>query len=119
MLTTLKVIAVAYLLVGSFMAARSMRQIYSPDRYRWRLEILGLSSFEAQRRAQFFASPYGFLRLFVWAQFGWPVVAGAVAVDRWHERQLRKKERAQGESRKAVLGEPNDGTIQETQQGGT
>ncbi len=87
MLTALAIITGAYLSVGGVMAARSMRQIYSPDRYRWRLETLGLSSFEAQRRAQFFATGLGFLRLFVWAQFGWPVVAGSVLVDRWRERR--------------------------------
>ena len=77
----------AYLLVGGIMATRSMSRIYSPGRHSWRREALGLSAFEAERRTRFFASAYGFLTVFAWAQFGWPVVAGAVMADRWCERR--------------------------------
>jgi hypothetical protein len=87
MLTALAIITGTYLSVGSVMAARSMRKIYSPDRHTWRREALGLSAFEAERRTRFFASAHGFLTVFVWAQFGWPVVAGSVLVDRWRERR--------------------------------
>ena len=87
MVSTIAIIIGAYIVVGGIMAARSMSRIYSPDRHTWRREALGLSAFEAERRTRFFATAQGFLSVFVWAQFGWPVVAGAVMVDRWRERR--------------------------------
>jgi hypothetical protein len=85
--STIAIIIGAYIVVGGIMAARSMSRIYSPDRHTWRREALGLSAFEAERRTRFFASAHGFLTVFAWAQFGWPVVAGAVMADRWRERR--------------------------------
>ena len=93
-MSTIAIILGAYLVIGSIMAARSMSRIYSPGRHSWRREALGLSAFEAERRTRFFASASGFLSVFVWAQFGWPLVAGAVLKDKWHEFQ-----RAQGNRR--------------------
>jgi len=92
--STIAIFIGAYLVVGGIMAARSMSRIYSPGRHSWRREALGLSAFEAERRTRFFASANGFLTVFAWAQFGWPVVAGAVMADRWRERRRVKKDQA-------------------------
>ncbi len=88
----------AYLVVGGIMAARSMSRIYSPGRHSWRREALGLSAFEAERRTRFFASAHGFLTVFAWAQFGWPVVAGAVLKDKWRERRRVGEDQALAET---------------------
>lgn len=95
MLTTFTFIAGAYLLVGSLMAARSMAKIYSSDRHRWRLETLGLTSFEAERRAGYFRTGLGFLRVFLLAQFAWGFIVASILWDSWLERRRLKKERAE------------------------
>lgn len=107
MLTTLAVIAGAYLLVGCIMAGRSMRQIYSPDRHRWRRETLGLSTFEAERREHFFRTGFGFLQLFLLAQFAWAIIFAAILWDSWRERQRLK---ASGLKLPSTSGIPTDAT---------
>ena len=87
MLTTFTFIAGAYLLVGSLMAIRSMAKIYSSDRHQWRLETLGLTAYEAERRARYFRTGLGFLRVFLLAQFAWGFIVASILWDSWREKQ--------------------------------
>ena len=101
MLVLLKVIALLWILIGSVLSYRALRDLFDPDlqpaRNAWRRQEFGVR--EAQRRADFYMTNLAFLRCFITVMALWPVIWGSVLWDRWREIRQEGKERTLGNRR--------------------